>query len=208
MLRLIQYWARFYSFFLFRKGATQQAVHFWKHLQTTVALSRKLFRAGKPLNFIKAAAAAFANKTNDPILRITAFLRAILYAIYFTTDTITWINSSKVLQITQAPTLAKIGTRCWLLGMIANIFNSLRRHQIASAKEAALLADSDEKDVTSLKKVLAEKKAANLQLLWDVLDTTIPISSLGLANLDDGFVGLAGFITSALGARQQWAATS
>lgn len=90
--------------------------------------------------------------------------------------------------------------------MVCNIINSLRRHQIATAKQTALLAEA-EKDTASLKKVTTEKKAANIQLVWDVLDTSIPIANLKYADLDDGVVGLAGLVTSLLGTKQQWAST-
>lgn len=170
-------------------------------------MARKLFRVGKPLAFIKAASVSYANKTTDPILRLTSILRAVSYAVYFTTDTFVWLNGSKVYTLTNAQPISRLGNKFWLFGMLCNIVNSLRRHQIANAKQLALAQESGEKDSTEIKKVLKEKKAAEVQFLWDVLDTSIPIANLGIANLDDGFVGLAGFITAALGVKQQWAST-
>lgn len=206
ILRTIQYWSRFYSYILFRKGYSKDAILFWKTLQATVGLSRKLFRAGKPLLFLKIAGAQYSNKTQDPILRYTALVKSICYAIYFTTDTITWIQVSKIHNFAHGNTITRMGAGFWLIGLIANLINSLRRHQIATAKEEALLAES-EKDTSSLKRVVAEKKASQIQFLWDALDCTIPISSLQIADLDDGLVGLAGLTSSVLGTKAQWAAT-
>lgn len=180
---------------------------FWKTLQSSIGLSRKLFRAGKPISLLKIASAVYANKTQDPILRLTSFVRNISLAIYFTTDTVTWINLAKVHSFTHAAAINRIGLQFWLLGLLANILNSLRRQQIASEKIKALESES-EKDTSSIKKAKAEKHAADVQLLWDSLDTAIPISGLNYANLDDGFVGLAGLITSLIGFKQQWAATA
>ena len=59
-----------------------------------------------------------------------------------------------------------------------------------------------------LTQVPRERKSANLQLISDVCDLTIPASALGYANLDDGIVGLAGTLSSVIGAYLQWLKTS
>lgn len=52
-----------------------------------------------------------------------------------------------------------------------------------------------------------ERAASHLQLISDVCDLTIPSSALGWVGFDDGFVGLAGTVSSAIGVYSQWKKT-
>jgi peroxin-11B len=53
-----------------------------------------------------------------------------------------------------------------------------------------------------------EKKILSLQLLSDIADFCIPSSALGYLNLDDGFVGLAGMVSSYIGLQGAWQKTA
>lgn len=209
LLRTIQYWARFFSYILYRKGYSKETIAFWKLLQSQLGLARKLFRAGKPLSHFKLATKAYSNKTSDPILRVTSLFRNIAYFGYFSIDTLVWINTAKIYNFHNFKKTQQLGAKLWLTGLVLNIFNSLRKIQLASSQESALVAES-EKDTAQIKRVRAEKAAATHQLLWDSLDSSLPASSLGYAPglLDDGVVGLAGLITSIFGLKQQWRITA
>jgi hypothetical protein len=47
-----------------------------------------------------------------------------------------------------------------------------------------------------------------VQLISDLCDITIPASALKWVDLDDGFVGLAGTVSSLLGVWGQWRKTA
>lgn len=47
-----------------------------------------------------------------------------------------------------------------------------------------------------------------MQLLSDLCDLTIPTSALAWTSFDDGFVGLAGTLSSLIGAYTQWKKTA
>lgn len=49
-----------------------------------------------------------------------------------------------------------------------------------------------------------ERAAVNLQLISDFCDLTMPTTALGFANFDDGFIGLAGLVSSLIGVHNQW----
>jgi len=58
-----------------------------------------------------------------------------------------------------------------------------------------------------------DRTQAQIQLLSDLCDLTIPMSALGYdtlgyLQLDDGIVGLAGTVSSLLGVSTQWAKTA
>lgn len=52
-----------------------------------------------------------------------------------------------------------------------------------------------------------ERAASHLQLISDVCDLTVPSAALGWAGFDDGFVGLAGTVSSLIGVYTQWKKT-
>jgi peroxin-11B len=53
-----------------------------------------------------------------------------------------------------------------------------------------------------------ERAAINMQFISDLCDLTVPTSALGFANFDDGFVGLAGTVSSLIGVHSQWKKTA
>jgi len=52
-----------------------------------------------------------------------------------------------------------------------------------------------------------QRKIANIQLTSDLCDLTVPSTALGYASFDDGFIGLAGTLSSLLGVQGVWAKT-
>jgi peroxin-11B len=63
-------------------------------------------------------------------------------------------------------------------------------------------------DIYALLIVHRERAAINLQLISDFCDLTVPTSALGLVNLDDGIVGLAGTVSSLIGVYGAWKKTA
>lgn len=53
-----------------------------------------------------------------------------------------------------------------------------------------------------------QQKATNIQLISDFCDLTVPSTFLGYANFDDGFIGLAGTVSSLLGVYATWQKTA
>lgn len=49
-----------------------------------------------------------------------------------------------------------------------------------------------------------QRAALNLQLISDLCDLTVPTSALGYTKFDDGFVGLAGTVSSLIGLYAAW----
>jgi hypothetical protein len=61
---------------------------------------------------------------------------------------------------------------------------------------------------TNLYFACRERAAARIQLISDLCDLTVPVSALGIAQLDDGLVGLAGTVSSLIGVWSQWRKTA
>ena len=100
--------------------------------------------------------------------------------------------------------------RFWIAALLFNIAGGsyslwrLRARQLQQQQQDAVAEKSAGRDAADARKSQREAAAARLQLVSDLCDLTIPLSGTGLANLDDGIVGIAGTISSLIGTWSQW----
>lgn len=124
-----------------------------------------------------------------------------------------------------AKRLAKEAYRCWMFGLLFSTMSGV--YSLYGLKQQQSRIDKkDGEGVVTLKRIekytsspvqthknhmltnyLRERAAINLQLVSDLCDLTIPTSAIGLIGFDDGFVGLAGTVSSLLGVYSQWKKT-
>ena len=121
LLRLIQYFARFYAWYLLRTNKPQTAVAPWETLKKQFGLVRKVLRAGKNVEHFKAAAVAANTKTMDPVLRYAAVGRQLGYAGYLTFDLATLLDATGVRKTKNVKWLQKEAFRCWAMGIMCSI---------------------------------------------------------------------------------------
>jgi Peroxisomal biogenesis factor 11 (PEX11) len=86
VLRLIQYFSRFYAWYLFRTNHPQASITPWATAKKQIGITRKMLRVGKFVEHFKAAAVAADAKSTDPVLKTLAVSRQIGYAGYLTFD--------------------------------------------------------------------------------------------------------------------------
>ena len=92
LLRTIQYFSRFYAWYLLRTNYSQSTITPFEAIKKQFSLARKLLRVGKNVEHFQAAAAAADAKNMDPVLRYCAVGRQLGYALYLTLDTITYVS--------------------------------------------------------------------------------------------------------------------
>ncbi|KEZ43001.1 Peroxisomal biogenesis factor 11 [Scedosporium apiospermum] len=207
LLRTIQYFARFYSWYLFRTNGSKTEIAPWDALKRQFGLARKVFRAGKNIEHLKAAAVAADNKTMDPVLRYATVGRQLGYAGYLSCDLATLLDALGVRKSERAKTLQREAYRFWAVGILCSIVAQLYTLHILRRREARVDKKEGEGVVES-KKIAIERSASRLQLFSDLCDLTIPTSALGWVGFDDGLVGMAGTISSLIGLHSQWRKTA
>jgi peroxin-11B len=90
--RTVQYWSRFYAWYLLRKGALPADIAPWSALKSHLALARKLMRVGKNLEHARAAAVLLQSPAkSDPIVKALGVGRQLGYAGYLTYDIANWV---------------------------------------------------------------------------------------------------------------------
>ncbi|KAF2207928.1 hypothetical protein CERZMDRAFT_114895 [Cercospora zeae-maydis SCOH1-5] len=208
-LRTIQYFSRFLAWYLYRTNHPQSTVVIFEQIKKSFGSARKAFRLGKFVEHFKAAAVAADSKAMDPVLKYLAVGRQLGYAFYLALDAATYFDQTGIYKLQSGARLQKEAYRAWFTGLACNIaagiYTLYNLQQIAKQQQQAG-ADAEKK--VEQKTLEKEKAATQLQLLSDVCDITVPGSAIGVVNLDDGIVGLAGTVSSLIGLTAAWAKTA
>ncbi|KAJ5940116.1 hypothetical protein N7516_000284 [Penicillium verrucosum] len=208
LLRTIQYFSRFYAWYLYRTNKPQSAIDPYNAVKKQFGTTRKIMRIGKFLEHLKAAAIAFDNKSPvDPVLRYLAIGRQLGYAGYLTLDAITVIDVIGIRKLSSAKRLQESAYRSWAAGLIFSTVAGV--YTLVRLQEKEKTIDRKEGEgVVEAKKIEKERSAARIQLLSDVCDLAAPLTAVGVLNLDDGLVGITGTVSSLIGVWSQWRKTA
>jgi len=207
LLRTLQYFSRFYAWYLFRTNGTPGEIAPWEAIKKQFGLIRKAMRLGKNIEHFKAAAVTADANNLDPIIKYCAVGRQLGYAGYLTLDAATFLDVAGIRKSTSTKRLQQEAYRFWMFGLLFSAVSgayslwNLRQQQ-------ARIDKKDGEGVVASKRIEKERAAINIQFISDLCDLTVPTSALGFANFDDGFVGLAGTVSSLIGVHNQWKKTA
>ncbi|KAI9832436.1 MAG: Peroxisomal membrane protein PMP27 [Phylliscum demangeonii] len=207
LLRTIQYFARFYAWYLVRTKHSAARVAPLEAITKHFGLSRKLLSIGKNVEHLKAAAVAADARGLDPVLQYCTVARQLCYALYLTLDTVTYLDVVGIRRSSAAKRLQRDAYKAWLAGLIFNTVAGV--YSLAQLRRRQSVLDRKEGEgVVEGKRLERERMATNLQLVSDLCDITLPSSALGYVNLHDGVVGLAGLVSSVIGVWNVWQKTA
>ncbi|ROT34918.1 peroxin-11 [Sodiomyces alkalinus F11] len=208
LLRTLQYFARFYAWYLYRTNAAASQVAPWDAVKKQFGLARKILRFGKNVEHLKAAAvAADAAPTLDPFLRYAAIGRQLGYAGYLSFDAATLPDALGIRRSPRTKTLQREAYRFWAAGIVCSVVAQLYTLHRLRQRQARVDLKEAEGAVES-KRITLERSTSRMQLLCDLCDLTVPLSGLNWVALDDGIVGIAGTVSSLVGVYSQWKKTA
>lgn len=92
LLRTLQYFSRFYAWYLFRTNNPARLVAPYEAIKKQFGFTRKTLRLGKNVEHFKAAAVAADSKNMDPVLKYCAVGRQLGYAMYLSLDAVTYVS--------------------------------------------------------------------------------------------------------------------
>ena len=147
VLRTIQYFARFYAWYLYRTNNPTSAIQPWTVVKNQFSLTRKILRAGKFVEHIRAGSeiydAAVKSSNGDKITQYLQVLRQIGYAGYLFFDLMTLLDAMGVKKDPRAKNVQATAYRFWLTGLtasaLAGVYNTYRlreRVQAVDEKDA------------------------------------------------------------------------
>ncbi|KAF2463103.1 peroxisomal biogenesis factor 11 [Lindgomyces ingoldianus] len=209
VLRTLQYFSRFLAWYLYRTNHPQSTISPFETTKKQFGLTRKLMRVGKFIEHFKAAAVASDAKSMDPVLRYLAVGRQLGYAGYMLLDNATVLDATSIHKFasSRSQLLLTQAYRAWFAGITCSILSSLYSLYKLNSR-ATQINEKNGEGVVERKKLERETNAVRIQLVSDLCDITIPSAALGWVGFDDGFVGLAGTLSSALGVWTQWKKTA
>jgi len=207
-LRTIQYFSRFLAWYTYRTNHPQSTVATFDNIKKNFGNVRKCMRLGKFVEHFKAAAVAADNKSMDPILKYLAVGRQLGYAFYLTLDAMTYVDAVGIRKFEGAARLQKEAYKAWLAGLLCNVAAGIYSLYYMRIEQNTQTESADAEKAVELKKIAKDRTAVQLQLVSDICDCTVPSAALGLANFDEGIVGLAGTTSSLIGWTAQWAKTA
>ncbi|TFY83777.1 hypothetical protein EWM64_g243 [Hericium alpestre] len=212
--RAVQYFSRFFAWYLISRGLKLDAVR-WNSLKSHLALGRKLLRLGKPVENLQAALRA-AQTTGYLWEQLTTIARNLSYFGYLSYDGVAWASAIHFITLKPA-TASKVNrtaARLWLTGILFSLANGLIKGGRLT-KETNELRALGEKDIGSQNALQAKLRALDelrastrQQFVIDILDIWIPATTLSLVNVNDGVVGIFGFLSSVLALRSHWNAVN
>lgn len=228
LLRTLQYFSRFYAWYLYRTNATPASIAPYAAVKKQFGLARKAIRLGKNIEHFKAAAVAADNKALDPVRRYTAVGRQLAYGLYLSFDSVGFLDTAGIRKAADAKGIQTKAQKAWLAGLVFSVTSGVYTLWQLKEREGSLDKKDGESVVEGKKiqkyvfrlnlvcergmnEVLTrnrERAAIQLQLLSDLCDLTVPTSSLGYTSFDDGFVGLAGTVSSLIGVYGAWKKTA
>jgi hypothetical protein len=127
LLRTIQYFARFFAWYLLRTNRPQTAIAPWETIKKQFGLVRKVLRAGKNVEHLRAAASATvdAKLANDPVLQYATVGRQLGYAGYLTMDMLTLLDALGVHKSKRAKKFQQEAYRFWAAGLACSVIAQL-----------------------------------------------------------------------------------
>ncbi|KPI39213.1 Peroxisomal membrane protein PMP27 [Cyphellophora attinorum] len=181
VLRTIQYFSRFYAWYLYRTNNPERLIQPWATLKVQFALVRKVLRAGKFVEHVRAGSelydAASKTRSGDQITAYLQILRQVGYAGYLFFDMLTLPDALGVKKYTSAKRLQATAYRMWLLGLAASASAGVYTHYKLQARLKGISVKDPEGRVERLN-VAKQQKATNMQLVSDLCDLTVPVHSL------------------------------
>lgn len=123
VLRTLQYFARFYAWYLYRTNGSPAEMAPWEAAKKQLGLVRKVLRVGKNVEHLKAAAVAADAKAGavDPFLKYAAVGRQLGYAGYLTLDAATVLDALGVRKSASAKKYQKEAFRFWAAGLVCSV---------------------------------------------------------------------------------------
>jgi len=151
--------------------------------------------------------------------QLTAIAKQIGYFCFLSYDAIIWANTIKFIQLKPetAQRIQKTSFQLWFAGILFSIINSTLKiaRLMKEIKRLGASKTWGEEDLageaareTRMNALRASRAAAEQQLVVDWLDIWIPATGARLVDVNEGALGIFGFITSLLGVKAQWDAAA
>lgn len=147
----MQYFSRFYVWYLLRLNATPAEVAPFEAIKKQFSFIRKGMRLGKWLEHLKAASVAVDATSMDPFVRFCTIGRQMGYAGYLTLDNLNFLDSAGIRKSVHAKARGQMAYKSWFTGISFSILCSVYKLLQLRVRESAVDKNSAESAVESKK---------------------------------------------------------
>lgn len=151
LLRMVQYFARFYAWYLLRLNATAAEIAPYEAIKKQFSFIRKGMRLGKFVEHFRAASVAADATGMDTIVRITTIGRQLGYAGYLTLDNLNFLDTAGIKKSEGAKRRAELANQSWFTGISFSIACGMYKLWQLRARESSVDKNSAESAVESKK---------------------------------------------------------
>ncbi|KAI1301920.1 Peroxisomal membrane protein 11B [Halotydeus destructor] len=207
LFRFIQYVSRFMWSLLKNMKHHKLTVERLKYLESEMSNARRVIRLGRFVEMMHSSTKSM--NLNDPSLRITITMSRISTALFLFSDNLIWLNRLRLVNIDEVK-WSKTANKLWLYSITMNLLRDLHelkrimsnygRHSTSpfisrrpSCHESGIFSP----ELEAIKRFVLTHKSLSVDLLKNVCDFFLPLSSLGHVNLSPTTVGLLGAVSSA-----------
>jgi peroxin-11B len=127
LLRTLQYFSRFYAWYLYRTNALPSTISPYTTIKTKFGETRKFLRIGKFVEHFKAAAVAADSKGLDGVVKYCAVGRQLGYAGYLSLDAVTVLGVLGLKNFTKEgkERVQREAYRFWMFGLLFSTMSSV-----------------------------------------------------------------------------------
>lgn len=144
LLRTVQYFSRFYAWYLYRTNHPPSLVAPYAALKAQLALTRKILRIGKFVEHFRTASELYDARgkvyTNggDQLLQYLAVIRQLGYAFYLGFDMLTVLDAAGIRKSAAAKRLQVQAYRAWLVGLLASTLSGVYSNYMLAQRAKAI----------------------------------------------------------------------
>ncbi|XP_033749363.1 peroxisomal membrane protein 11B-like [Pecten maximus] len=217
LFRLIQYGSKLVWWHLHQNTRGPELVEKLKKLESSLSMTRKLLRMGKSLDFMMAALKSVHIK--DTVLRLTITMSKLNQACFLLFDHIIYAHNVGLIK-TDKKKWSNISARFWVFSLILNLSRNaydllnIIQEEMKQRQEKhgqQVNGDTSHSRRTSYShntnivgKIIMQNKPVVLDLVKNLADLVLPLSTLGKVNASAGTQGFLGLISSAAGIATVW----
>jgi len=176
-----------------------------KKLESAASDARKLYRIFGSIAFLQKAIELYRKPGPDQTINSMSIVANIAKALWLFQDHFLWLGKIGIMQVNKEK-LGRGGAWCWLVALGCLIIRDFR--QITNLEQEmdrlrALRRDQQQSfDDSQLKAKDKEWQTAQVELLKDCLDITLPLSTLG--RVGPKFAALCGVLSTLIGIKQEF----
>lgn len=154
-MRCLQYFGKFYAWYLTRTNGTKDQIAPWTALMTQVGMVRKVMRTGKFVEHFRNAFNTATSKSTDSALNYMTTVRHLVFAVFLLFDSSTVLNALGIVKMDKARA-KKLGhetLRFWALAIAADML--VNAYRLVLLSERSAMIDKKEADgVVEYRKIM------------------------------------------------------